>query len=164
MCNWNKSESCRWVGCVVALRRRRCSLLSSAVHCSCEAGGCFEGSADGGGWCTGVCRGGEGGAGGGAGGGGGGGVTGYLLMRGFQMSLMSYCPIVSFSLAWTLPAQTTDLYLLNGSSHIPIHYTLRTKRLYCLTVHHVFAKLGKMFAFTKWKNYGGGLDEMDIMK
>ena len=28
---------------------------------------------------------------------------------------------------------------------------------------HVFAKLGKMFAFTEWKNYGGGLDEMDIM-
>ena len=27
----------------------------------------------------------------------------------------------------------------------------------------VFAYLGKMFAFTKWKNYGGGLDEMDIM-
>ena len=44
-------------------------------------------------------------------------------------------PIVSFSLAWTLPAQTTDLYLLNGSSPIPIQYTLRTKRLYCLTVH-----------------------------
>ena len=28
---------------------------------------------------------------------------------------------------------------------------------------HVFAYLGKMFAFTKWKNYGGGLDEIDIM-
>ena len=35
--------------CVCPRRRRRCSLLSSAVHCSCEAGGCFEGSADGGG-------------------------------------------------------------------------------------------------------------------
>ena len=29
---------------------------------------------------------------------------------------------------------------------------------------HVFAYLGKMFAFTKLKNYGGGLDEMDKMK
>ena len=28
-------------------RRRRCSLQSSDVHCSCEAGGCFEGSAGG---------------------------------------------------------------------------------------------------------------------
>ena len=28
---------------------------------------------------------------------------------------------------------------------------------------HVFAKLGKMFAFTEWKNDGGGLNEMDIM-
>ena len=29
---------------------------------------------------------------------------------------------------------------------------------------HVFAYLGKMLAYTiKWKNYGGGLDEMDIM-
>ena len=28
---------------------------------------------------------------------------------------------------------------------------------------HVFAYLGKMFAYTKWKKYGGGLDEMDIM-
>ena len=28
---------------------------------------------------------------------------------------------------------------------------------------HVFAYLGKIFAFTKSKNYGGGLDEMDIM-
>ena len=35
--------------CVCPRRRRRCSLLSSAVHCSCEAGGCFEGSAGGGG-------------------------------------------------------------------------------------------------------------------
>ena len=64
-------------------RRRRCSLLLSAVHCRCEAGGCFVGSAGGGGWCTGACGGGEG-----SGGGGGGGVTGYLLMRGLQMSLM----------------------------------------------------------------------------
>ena len=31
--------------CVCPQRRRRCSLLSSAVHCSCEAGSCFEGSA-----------------------------------------------------------------------------------------------------------------------
>ena len=31
---------------------------------------------------------------------------------------------------------------------------------------HVFAYLGKMLAYTKWKNYGGrggGLVEMDIM-
>ena len=28
---------------------------------------------------------------------------------------------------------------------------------------HVFAYIGKMFAFTIWKNDGGGLDEMDIM-
>ena len=31
---------------------------------------------------------------------------------------------------------------------------------------HVFAYLGKMFAFTRWLNYGGGgggVDEMDIM-
>ena len=28
---------------------------------------------------------------------------------------------------------------------------------------HVFAYLGKMFAYTKWTNYGGGLAEMDIM-
>ena len=76
-------------------------------------------------------------------------------------------PIVSFSLAWTLPAQTTDLYLLNGSSPIPIHYTFTYYKgciVWPFMNIHVFAKLGKMFAFTKWKNYGGGLDEMDIMK
>ena len=29
--------------------------------------------------------------------------------------------------------------------------------------NHVFAYLGKMLAYTKWKNYGRGLAEMDIM-
>ena len=28
---------------------------------------------------------------------------------------------------------------------------------------HIFGYLGKMLAYTKWKNYGGGLAEMDIM-
>ena len=49
--------------------------------------------------------------------------------------LSHMAPVVSFLLAGSLPAQTTDLYLLDGSSPIPIQYTLRTKRLYCLTVH-----------------------------
>ena len=56
-------------------RRRHCSLLSSAVYCICEASQAVL--------CTGVCRRGEGGAGGGVD-----EVTGYWLMRGFQMSLM----------------------------------------------------------------------------
>ena len=33
----------------------------------------------------------------------------------------------------------------------------------CVMNIHVFTYLSLMFAFTKWKNYGGGLDEMDIM-
>ena len=64
-------------------------------------------------------------------------VTARNLVLCFGWRGINYhiAPIVSFSLAWTLPAQNTDLYLLDGSSPIPIHYTLRTKRLYCLTVH-----------------------------
>ena len=67
--------------------------------------------------------------------------------------------IVSFSLAWTLPAQTTDLYLLHGSSPIPftIRYVLKGCIVWPFMNIHVFAYLGKMFAFTKLKNYGGGV-------
>ena len=90
-------------------------------------------------------------------------------------------PVVSFSLAWTLPAQTTDLYLLDGSSPIPArdnawsglaraaaitHFQERYGSQYVNVLKgcivwpfmnvHVFAYLSKMLAY-KWKNYGGGV-------
>ena len=42
-----------------------------------------------------------------------------------------------------------------------IRYVLKSYIVWPFMNIYVFAYLGKMFAFTKWTNYGGGLDEMD---
>ena len=78
----------------------------------------------------------------------------HILLRSSHFRSREHCQHKTLtSTSWTdhRPFPFTIRYVLNGCIVWPFMNI------------HVFAKLGKMFAFTKWKNYGGGLDEMDIM-
>ena len=56
--------------------------------------------------------------------------------------------------------QHKPLTSTSWTDHRPFPFTIRYVLKGCIVWPfmniHVFAKLGKMFAFTKWKNYGGG--------
>ena len=67
-------------------------------------------------------------------------------------------PFVSFSLAETLPAQTTDLYLWTDYRPFPftIRYVLKGCIVWPFMNIHVFACLGKMFALLNEKITVGG--------
>ena len=96
-----------------------------------------------------------------------------ILLRLSHFRSLEHCqhkPLTSTS--WTDHRPFPPVITLEVGSHArrpfytsksdTAHYTLRTKRLYCLTVHEYscFCLPRKlMLAFTKW----WGLDEMDIM-
>ena len=79
---------------------------------------------------------------------------------------LTYCSDCLIFASWNI-ASTNHWPPTSWTDHRPFPFTIRYVLKGCIVWPfmniHVFAYLGKMFAFTKWKNDGGGLDEMDIM-